>query len=68
MRLEMICCNGKKIPTWDVSMPPSHEDYHDAERAGIVLADVINGHGDYWDDTLVFCKPGDLDDVRNAIQ
>ena len=50
---------GKIIELTYFSVPMYHEDWHRAEELGIVYAHYSHQGPDYWDDSMVFCKPED---------
>ena len=64
-RVETIQNNGNPFNLYSFSVPMFHEDFHIAEKMGLVYAYFSAEGNDYWDYAMVFCKPEDKEKVIN---
>jgi hypothetical protein len=53
----MLNVNGQEVGIVVFDTPMSHEDWHEADRLGVVYCYYLHHGPDYWDDELVFSKP-----------
>ena len=54
---ETVVHNGTELELTYFNVPMLHEDFHKAERMGLVYSHYDHQGPDYWDDAMVFCKP-----------
>jgi hypothetical protein len=61
MKTERRDIGDRTIEITFFDVPMFHEDWHTAETLGLVYSHYNHEGPDYWDDSMVFCKPEDLD-------
>ncbi len=64
LKIERIEIDGEKIDIAIFSMPMYHESWHKVEELGLELAHISSEGGDYWDSSLYFTKPENVEKVR----
>ncbi len=68
MQVENIEVDGVSIPFHYFQNPMFHEDWHKAEKLGLVFI-RYNQHGpDYWDDDLLFTPKEHEEAVKNYLE
>ena len=49
--------DGRKTEATFFDVPMMHEDWHEAEKAGLKYAGYLWNGPDYWDASMVFATP-----------
>ena len=64
MRKEILKFKEQKIELFYFDNPMFHEDWHEAEKLGLVYVEYDHHGPDYWDDELCFCRKDDEEIIK----
>jgi len=61
---EVEVIEGRNVDLYTFEAPMWHDDFHKAEALGVVFAKYFDDGPDYWDASILYCRPEDVEAVQ----